>query len=149
MGVREYALFDPRGERRRVSRPALRGYHRESGRSGFVMWVPDEQGRLWSEVLGAWLVPHGRELRLQRADGELLSTPEEDWEAQEQEREARERAGAQAEGEARSRRAAEVRAEQEVWSRQEAEAQAAEEAQARRAAEAEIARLRAELERRD
>jgi Uma2 family endonuclease len=72
LGVREYALFTPR----EGAPSALQGYRR--GADGqFAPWTPDEQGRLWSEVLGLYLVTHGALLQAQTREGRLLPTPEE------------------------------------------------------------------------
>jgi Uma2 family endonuclease len=69
LGAREYALFTPR------EGATLEGYRR--GATGqFERWPPDEQGRLWSEVLGLYLVVRGTLLQAQMADGRLLLTPE-------------------------------------------------------------------------
>jgi Uma2 family endonuclease len=119
-GVREYALFTPReggGSR-------LAGYRRGAG--GLEPWPPDEQGRLWSEVLGLHLVVRGRLLQAQTADGRVLLTPEE-AEAARREAEA-------------GRREAETARQEAEAGRQEAEA-------ARRHAEEEVERLRRALER--
>lgn len=71
LGVREYALFTPRDERA----SQLVGYRR--GQSGaFEPWPPDAEGRLWSAVLGLFLVVRGTLLQAQTADGRLLLTPE-------------------------------------------------------------------------
>jgi len=79
LGVREYALFTPRAAD--ISR--LEGYRRdETGK--FDPWLPDEQGRLWSDVLGLYLVVRGQVLQAQSPDGRLLLTPEQEGEAREQ-----------------------------------------------------------------
>lgn len=79
LGVREYALFTPRAAD--ISR--LEGYRRdETGK--FDPWLPDEQGRLWSDVLGLYLVVRGQVLQAQTPDGRLLLTPEQEGEAREQ-----------------------------------------------------------------
>jgi Uma2 family endonuclease len=76
LGVREYALFTPREGRRST----LEGYRR--GVAGqFEPWSPDERGRLWSEVLGLYLVTRGALLQAQTAEGRLLLTPEQAEEA--------------------------------------------------------------------
>jgi Uma2 family endonuclease len=124
MGIWEYVLFDPQ---HRFLTPALQGYRREATSGGFVPWVPDAQGRLWSEVLGVWLVAVGEELRLQRGDGSLVPLPRE----------------------SRAERDQAIHAwREEALARQRAEEERQQEALARREAEAEVARLRAELERR-
>jgi Uma2 family endonuclease len=71
LGAREYALFTPREERP----SSLTGYQRDqSGR--FVPWTSDDEGNLWSSVLGLRLVVRGGFLQAQTADGQLLLTPE-------------------------------------------------------------------------
>lgn len=71
LGVREYALFTPRADKE----SRLAGYCR--GESGeFEPWLPDAGGRLWSEVLGLYLVVQGPLLQAETADGRLLLTPE-------------------------------------------------------------------------
>jgi Uma2 family endonuclease len=92
LGVREYALFTPRAE----GGSLLQGYQRdETGL--FSTWHPDEQGRLWSEVLGLYLVVRGQLLQAQTPDGRLLLTPEQEGDARERAEEARQRAEAEAE----------------------------------------------------
>jgi hypothetical protein len=113
LGAREYALFTPRDE----SPSRLSGYRR--GDSGsFERWRPDDQGRLWSDVLGLYLVVRGTLLQAQTAEGRLLLTPDQTGAALLQAEEAR---------------------------RQEEEARRLE-AEARRQAEAEVEQLRRELE---
>jgi hypothetical protein len=116
MGVEEYVLFDPVGG---LLTPRLQGYRREGSR--FEEWERDEQGRLWSGVLGAWLRMVRDELRLAGQDGTLEPSPAE-VQALAREEQAR----------AREEALARERAEEEV----------------RRLAE-ELARLRAGLEHRD
>ncbi len=71
VAVQEYALFTPRD-----SGPStLEGYRRDEP-GAFEPWVPDEQGRLWSAVLGLYLVVKGRLLQAQTPEGRLLLTPE-------------------------------------------------------------------------
>jgi Uma2 family endonuclease len=114
LGAREYALFTPR-----EGRPTtLDGYRRaQDGR--FEAWQPDEHGRLWSEVLGLFLMVRGRLLYAQTPDGQILRLPEQ----------------------------SEAELAREAQARQQAEANLTREAEARRQAEAEVARLRGELER--
>ena len=57
----------------------------------------DEQGRLWSEVLGLYLVVRGQLLQAQTPDGQLLLTPEQEGDARERAEEARQRAEEEAE----------------------------------------------------
>jgi Uma2 family endonuclease len=123
LGVQEYAIFGPeRGEQ-----TSLHGYRRHDPAGELAPWERDGLGRLWSEVIGAWLVRDGTMLRLQRADGSLVPTRSEERRALREEQAARQR---------------------EQTARQQAEARAAEEAERRRQLESELARLRAELERR-
>ncbi|HEX5504992.1 MAG TPA: Uma2 family endonuclease [Thermomicrobiales bacterium] len=92
LGVREYALFTPR----EGTPSALQGYRR--GADGqFAPWAADEQGRLWSEVLGLYLVTRGALLQAQTSEGRLLPTPEETAAALRDAEEARRRAEAEAE----------------------------------------------------
>jgi Uma2 family endonuclease len=99
LGAREYALFTPR----EGAASMLEGYRR--GATGqFEPWQPDEQGRLWSEVLGLYLVARGTLLQAQTAEGRLLLTPEQSGaalrvaeEARRREEEARRRAEEEAE----------------------------------------------------
>lgn len=87
MGVEEYLLFDPVGG---LLTPRLQGYRREGRR--LVGWERDSEGRLWSEVLGAWLRVVGEELRLERQDGTLEPSPAEAEARAQEEALARERA---------------------------------------------------------
>jgi hypothetical protein len=135
MGVWEYVLFDPQHT---YLTPAVQGYRREATSGGFVPWVPDAQGRLWSEVLGVWLVAVGEELRLQRSDGSLVPLPRET-------REERDQALLAWREEALARQRAEEERQQEALARQEAEAERARETLGRR--QAEVERLRREVER--
>jgi hypothetical protein len=151
MGLEEYLLFDPVGG---LLTPRLQGYRREGER--FVKWERDEEGRLWSEVLGAWLRMVGEELRLERQDGTLEPSPAEAEARAREEALARERAEAAAreqavarEREALARERAEAAArEQAVAREREAVARERAEEEVRRLAE-ELARLRAGLEHRD
>ncbi len=113
LGAKEYALFTPR-----VDEPSqLAGYRlNESGR--FVPWQLDDRGRLWSSVLGLYLVVNGMLLQAQTPDGRILLT-------QEQAEEARRRAEADSEH---------------------ARSELARETEARQRAEAEVERLRREIE---
>jgi Uma2 family endonuclease len=88
LGAQEYMLFAPEPG---LLEPPLQGYRRaESGR--FEPLRPDAQGRLWSEVLGLWLVAEGGALRAVQPDGQLLLTHEEEAAARAQETAARRRA---------------------------------------------------------
>ena len=92
LGAREYALFTPRD----VAASTLEGYRR--GASGaFEAWIPDAEGRLWSDVLGLYLVVRGALIQAQTREGRLLLTPEQEAEAHRQEAEARRRAEAELE----------------------------------------------------
>ena len=99
IGVQEYALFTPR----EGAASTLEGYRR--GATGqFEPWTPDEQGQLWSAVLGLYLVARGTLLQAQTAEGRLLLTPEQTGaalrvaeEARRREEEARRRAEEEAE----------------------------------------------------
>lgn len=71
MGVQEYALFTPRDG----PPSALAGYRRDDA-GQFAPWLPDAQGRLWSAVLGLYLVVQGRLLHAQTPEGRLLLSPE-------------------------------------------------------------------------
>jgi Uma2 family endonuclease len=74
LGAQEYVLFAPESG---LLAPPLQGYRRaESGR--FEPLRPDAQGRLWSEVLGLWLVAEGGTLRAVQPDGRRLLTHEEE-----------------------------------------------------------------------
>jgi Uma2 family endonuclease len=134
--VLEYFWFDRRtGE--------LAGY-RLSGVS-YTPIEPDARGRLWSEVLGAYLGVwrgeyRGRRfpwLRLWDKEGRLVPTTAE---RAARERTARSRAEARAEQ-------AEAQAQQERAAREQAEAQAQQERAAREQAEAQAQQERAERER--
>jgi hypothetical protein len=126
--VREYALFWPKA----MAPSTLTGYRRSaSGR--FVAWKPDREGRLWSEVLGLFLVVRGAAVRAQTADGRLLPTPEEAEVARQQAEAAYQQA--------------EAAYQQAEAAYQQAEAARQAEAEARRQAEAENERLWRELER--
>lgn len=71
-GVREYYLFDPRGQ---YLRPRLHGYRLEDGR---YQRMEMANGRLWSEVLGLELVEVGEWLRFWDPDARdwLLTSSE-------------------------------------------------------------------------
>jgi hypothetical protein len=71
LGVREYALFTPRSG----TPSTVEGYRRDA-EGTFVPWQTDPEGRLWSEVLGLFLVAHGPLLRAQTSGGRLLLTLE-------------------------------------------------------------------------
>jgi len=71
LGAREYALFTPRDGMPSI----LEGYRRNAA-GQFESWPLDDQGRLWSEVLGLRLVIRGALLQAETPDGRLLLTPE-------------------------------------------------------------------------
>jgi Uma2 family endonuclease len=122
--VREYFLFDPRGDYRD---PPLRGYRL---RRGLYQPVRPVAGRLPSQVLGLHLERRGEDLRLfNPGTGQWLPTP---VECVELEQAARRRAEEVANLEQAARRQAEQRAEGERAARSQAEA--------------EVERLRRELE---
>ncbi len=78
LGVREYIRFDPTGD---YLNPCLQGSHLVEG-----VYVPMEMidGRLTSEVLNAFLVVEGRELRfIDRRTGMTIATAKEDREGRE------------------------------------------------------------------
>lgn len=77
--VREYALFTPREE----PESSLRGYRRNSA-GRFEPWEPDSSGRLWSEVLGLYLIVQDDLLQAQTLTGRLLLTPEQEADARRQ-----------------------------------------------------------------
>src|SRR5438067_91250 len=68
LGAQEYVLFAPEPG---LLEPPLQGYRRgEEGR--FAPWLPDADGRIWSDVLGLWLAAEERLLRAVQADGQPL-----------------------------------------------------------------------------
>jgi len=84
LGVREYALFTPRAG----DASTLDGYRR--GANGALEpWTPDGQGRLWSDVLGLYLVVRGAFVQAETREGRLLLTPEQEAEGRRQEAEGR------------------------------------------------------------
>ena len=125
LGVKEYFLFDPDQE---YLEPPLQGYRFVGGER--VRIEPDQDGCLESRELGLRLRLEKGEVQFYRLDtGERLLTAAERAEAEAQ----------RAEAEARRRETERANREAEARQREE---------QARQAAEAEVARLRAELERR-
>ena len=128
LGVREYALFAPRDG----DDSTLAGFRR--GDDGqFAPWVPDAEGRLWSETLGLFLAVRGPFLQAETAEGELLLTPEQTGAAWRGAKDALERETAARQREVAARERETMAREREVA--------------AREAAEAEVARLCEELAR--
>lgn len=173
LGVREYFLFDPQG---RYLKPALQGHRLEEGI--YVPLQPNEAGRLVSQRLGLELGQVDEVLRLfDPVAGHWLLTPDEEHDAlqaaettiqqeaearlnaerlawreesaRRQETLARSAAEAAVQRETLARIAAEASVQRETQSRLDAEAAVQRETAARLAAETELARLRAELARRD
>jgi len=134
LGVQEYAIV-----RLDLREPRLEGYH--LGVTGsWDVWPTDEQGRLWSSVLGLWLALVDGEVRALMRLGELLPTPAEERTAR------RQAEAARLQAEAARQQAEEARRQAEVARLREAEARLQAEA-ARQQAEEEVARLRAMLDR--
>lgn len=75
LGVREYALFRPLDPG-----PSTLDGFRCNADGIFEPWPADEQGRLWSEVLGLYLVVRGAMVQAQTLDGRLLLSPEQEAE---------------------------------------------------------------------
>ena len=71
--------------------PPLQGYRR-GAHGRFEALLSDAGGRLWTEVLGLWLVAEGGALRAVQPDAQLLLTHEESEAARAQEAAARQRA---------------------------------------------------------
>ena len=123
LGVAEYFLFDPLDE---YLRPPFQGYRLRLGQ--YRPMRPAADGSLWSAVLGLELHVRDERLRLFDPEGQRwLPLPEEEQAA---------------------RRAAEARATVAEARATVAEARVAAESEARQAAEAELARLRAQLDKR-
>ncbi len=138
LSVREYYLFDPRGD---WLDPPLQGYRLEKGK---YRKIRSRQGRLPSEVLELHLERQGNMLRLWNPQTRAwLPTPEE---SRRQDRLARQSAEERADSAEERADSAEERAEQEALARAEAERRAAEDARARMDADAERERMRKELE---
>jgi Uma2 family endonuclease len=113
--VREYYLFDPRGD---WLDPPLQGYRLHEGK---YRKIRPRQGRLPSEELGLHLERQGNMLRLWNPlTRSWLPTPEE---SQRQDRLARELAEERAERAAQARAEAERRIAEEVQARKEGDAQ--------------------------
>ena len=131
LGVREYFLFDPRGE---YLAPPLQGM-RLRGRE-YEPMAPERVGDgmegVWSETVGLYLCRRGQALRLyDPVAGRVLLTHREEAAAHRKEAEAH-------------RKEAEARQQEAAARRKEAEARQ-QEAAARRAAEARVAELEALL----
>jgi hypothetical protein len=95
LGMQEYALFSPY---RTVHEPVLQGYRRTT-EGQFTRWTADEQGRLWSAVLGLYLLvtEQDGELGVQamRPDGTVLRTPRQEADERIRAETARQRAEAE------------------------------------------------------
>ncbi len=90
--VKEYFLFDPRGD---YLDPQIQGYRL---RKGEYVPIRPARGRLPSRVLGLHLEPRGEDLRLwDPVAGALLATPKEELHQAERDREQAERDREQAE----------------------------------------------------
>jgi len=87
LGAREYALFTPR-----EGMPSMLEGYRRNAAGQFESWPLDDQGRLWSEVLGLRLVVRGALLQAETPDGRLLLTPEQAEEARQRAEDERRRA---------------------------------------------------------
>ena len=90
LGAQEYLLFAPEPG---LLEPPLLGYRR-AAHGRFEALQPDAHGRLWSEVLGLWLVAEGGALRAVQPDGQRLLTHEESEAARVREAEMREQEAA-------------------------------------------------------
>ncbi len=80
LGAQEYALFRPDDERtplwgyRSAARTGARARRRMPPR--WEAWPLDDEGRLWSAVLGLYLVARDGLVQAMTPDGRLLPTPE-------------------------------------------------------------------------
>lgn len=90
LGAREYAIFDPRFERR----PHPAGYRRAPD-GGWEPWPVDEHSTLRSPVLELTLVQDGMLLRLEDLTGRRLPTAAEEIAAEQTARQAAEEEAAQ------------------------------------------------------
>jgi hypothetical protein len=54
----------------------LSGFRRDQA-GDFEEWRPDDQGRLWSDVLGLYFVVQGMTVRAATREGELIPTVDE------------------------------------------------------------------------
>jgi Uma2 family endonuclease len=143
LGVDEYVVVDVTGRGRQGRRGGrsvaaggvieIWGYRRAEG-GHFTPWAPDAQGRLWSGLLPLGLQAEGRRVRVLTAQGEAVPFADEIDVA---------RRVAEVE-----RDAAREERQREAAARRRAEDERQHEAAARRRAEDEVARLRAELARR-
>lgn len=88
LGAREYVIA-----RLDIARPRLEGHRREA-LGGWSAWMPDGEGRLWSEVLGLGLMVRGGEVQAVTREGEVLRILPEETQARQQEALARARAEA-------------------------------------------------------
>jgi Uma2 family endonuclease len=133
LGAREYALFTPHEDR-----PSLLEGYRRTAAGRFEPWPRDQEGRLWSEVLGLYLVPRSQLLYAATPDGQLLPNPDEAVLA------ARQAEAARRQAEEARRQEEEARHHAEE-ARRAAERERDHEAEARQRAEEEVERLRQEL----
>jgi len=78
LGVQEYAIFDPNA----TEQHRLKGHHRDA-HGDWAPWPVGRRGDLQSAVLGLTLVPEGRLLRLEDAEGQRLRTAPEEARARE------------------------------------------------------------------
>ena len=86
LGVEEYAIV-----RLDLPSPRLEGYRRDAT-GAWGRWSTDEQGRLWSAVLGLWLLMQGEEVQAMTPEGELLLSPRQEAQARQQDAQARQQA---------------------------------------------------------
>jgi Uma2 family endonuclease len=136
LGAREYVLFTPRD----AGQSDLEGFRRASS-DRFEPWTLNEHGRLWSDVLGLFLVTSGPILQAETPEGHRLLTPDQTAAAWNQAEEARLQESHARQEEADARQQAERDRDEQARARREAE-------EGYRLAEAEIQRLREELDRR-
>lgn len=82
MGVEEYFTYDPSDPQVWSDKTTrLKGWRYEANKPPQAV-LPDEQGRLWSNVLQRWLVADGSFLRFYDLNGQIEATPEEVAEAE-------------------------------------------------------------------
>jgi len=130
IGVKEYFAYDPNPTPvwpREIGTRLLGWRYDAQGQP--VSIKPNQDGRMWSEVLESWLESDGLYLRLYDAQGELRLT------AEAAESLARQKAEEQTKTVELARQKAEKKAKTESLARQQAEKRATTEAQARKKAE--------------